>query len=214
MTKHSPWKDEGLVRQAFATVETTIDAFRVMGLSNPSSTTHYRNAQIYLPQYGISKPLVDRAKNAKRAIPKAAPLASILVENSTYTNMSSLKKRLFREGILENRCYNCGLTKWLGAPLSLHLEHIDGNPTNNLVHNLTILCPNCHSQTDSYCRKRSARSKKDKQAVRRSRKPRFDWPGHDVLESMVSEHGYRGTARIIGCSDNAVRKRLRQSPLA
>lgn len=211
MTKLSPWKNEELVRQSFATAETTIDAFRAMGLSNPSSTTHYRHASIYLPKYGISRPVVDNAKNAKRAIPKAEPLESILVENSSYTNMSSLKKRLFREGILENRCYKCGLTEWMGKPISLHLEHIDGNPTNNQVCNLAILCPNCHSQTDTYCRRRTARSKKSK---RSPRKPRFDWPANDVLESMVSEHGYRGTARIIGCSDNAVRKRLRQSPLA
>ena len=34
--------------------------------------------------------------------------------------------------------------------LNCELDHIDGNPTNHKLKNLIILCPNCHSQTDTY----------------------------------------------------------------
>lgn len=62
----------------------------------------------------------------------------------------AIKKRLLRDGILENKCYSCGITDWRGQPLSLELEHIDGNRSNNTVENLTLLCPNCHSQTPTF----------------------------------------------------------------
>jgi hypothetical protein len=47
-------------------------------------------------------------------------------------------------------CVSCNLSIWLGKPISLEVEHIDGNSENNSECNLTLLCPNCHSQTDSY----------------------------------------------------------------
>lgn len=61
-----------------------------------------------------------------------------------------LKRRLLREGIFEPRCNKCRGTEWLGEPIPLELEHRDGNPTNNQLSNLELLCPNCHAQTPTY----------------------------------------------------------------
>lgn len=38
----------------------------------------------------------------------------------------------------------------MDKPIPLHLEHIDGNHLNNNLNNLTLLCPNCHSQTPNF----------------------------------------------------------------
>lgn len=70
-----------------------------------------------------------------------------------------LKRRLTKAGILAEVCNICGISEWQGNKLSLQLDHIDGNNKNNLVDNLRLLCPNCHSQTDTFCGKNVKRSK-------------------------------------------------------
>lgn len=86
------------------------------------------------------------------------PLVEILRKESTYQCTHKLKLRLWKEGLLEKRCYKCEMgPEWQGEPLSLQLDHIDGDRTNHELVNLRILCPNCHSQTKNYagkCNKR------------------------------------------------------------
>ena len=53
-----------------------------------------------------------------------------------------LKKHLLIER--GNKCEKCGNTEWFGQPIALEVHHIDENRQNNDIHNLIILCPNCH----------------------------------------------------------------------
>ena len=77
-----------------------------------------------------------------------------LVEKSEYPT-TKLKTRLIKEGILENKCNNCGnLGNWLNKPLVLQLEHKNGDHHDHRLENLELLCPNCHSQTDTWGNKR------------------------------------------------------------
>lgn len=52
----------------------------------------------------------------------------------------------------EGKCLICGIQTWNGKSITFHLDHIDGNRKNNSRKNLRLICPNCHSQTDTYCR--------------------------------------------------------------
>ena len=87
--------------------------------------------------------------NRKLGLRRRISLSEIMVENSTFIH-SSLKNRLIEEGIFERKCYECNNTVWMGKPIPLELEHISGNKFDNRRENLTILCPNCHAQTDTY----------------------------------------------------------------
>lgn len=82
---------------------------------------------------------------------KKTPLEDILVKDTTYGGCGNkIKKKIFEANLLENKCYNCGLTKWLDQNIPLELEHKNGDRFDNRIENLTILCPNCHSLTDTY----------------------------------------------------------------
>ena len=54
--------------------------------------------------------------------------------------------------LLGNTCSACKIkSQWNEMDLVLHLDHINGIPTDNRIENLRLLCPNCHSQTSTYC---------------------------------------------------------------
>ena len=93
----------------------------------------------------------------EREIGKQIPLEVILIENREYQS-SRLKRRLVQAGIKQYVCEICGCSnEWNGKPLTLQLDHINGNHSDNRLENLRILCPNCHSQTETYSNKRSKR---------------------------------------------------------
>jgi 5-methylcytosine-specific restriction endonuclease McrA len=48
------------------------------------------------------------------------------------------------------KCSSCGISSYNNLPIRLECDHIDGNPSNNNISNMRLLCPNCHSQTDTY----------------------------------------------------------------
>jgi hypothetical protein len=77
-------------------------------------------------------------------------LEEILIKNSTYSNIRSLKGRIISAGLLDYSCKECGINEWRGKKLSLHLDHINGINNDNTIENLRFLCPNCHSQTPTY----------------------------------------------------------------
>ena len=47
-------------------------------------------------------------------------------------------------------CECCGLSEWLNQPITLEVHHKDGDRLNNVLENLELLCPNCHSYTENW----------------------------------------------------------------
>lgn len=80
-------------------------------------------------------------------------LEDIFVKDTKYTNMTQLKNKIIKNNLLEYRCDICGITCWNDKPLTLQLDHINGDNRDNRLENLRFLCPNCHSQTETFCGK-------------------------------------------------------------
>lgn len=86
------------------------------------------------------------------------PLEDILVENSPHVSTNNLKTRLYKEGLLTDKCEICGLgPEWNGQPLVFALDHINGNNRDNRLKNLRLLCPNCDSQQPTFRRPKTNR---------------------------------------------------------
>ena len=83
---------------------------------------------------------------------KITDINTILIKPSSIKS-SVLKQRLIEFGIKQNVCEQCGLSEWRGSPIVIQLHHKNGDPTDNTLDNLQMLCPNCHSQTDTYSNK-------------------------------------------------------------
>lgn len=170
---------------------------------------------------------IDFSKFSKRNIhnfshPKKK-LEDVLVEDSDYTNLNSLKKRLLNEGLIEYKCEECGISEWKGKHLVLQLDHINGNNRDNRLENLRLLCPNCHSQTDTFSRKKTRLKKKkvcenyrkkligngehemcQRCAHKSARK--VDRPEKEELVNLLKKYGFVSVGKMFGVSDNAVRK--------
>lgn len=124
------------------------DVLKNLGYSKQSG------AMYKLLKFRVEKDGIDTSHFKLSKPFKFYSMSEILVENSPYTNISKLKGRLVKEGILEYKCSVCGNTgEWNGKPLSLQLHHKNGKHFDHRVENLCFLCPNCHSQTDNFAGK-------------------------------------------------------------
>jgi transposase-like protein len=179
------------------------------------------------------------AVRARHSRMRAVPLEEILVRNSTYQR-GKLKARLYNEGIKERRCEECGQGEnWLGKHMSLILDHINGDATDNRLENLRIACPNCAATFEThcgrnrdriprvrvcaecgdefapkyrqqrYCSIRCARRNHSREYKARRDIRKVERPPYEQLMRELEETNYSAVGRKYGVSDNAVRKWVR-----
>ncbi len=86
----------------------------------------------------------------EKQVQKAKETCKNRYKNVKFENLTVITKR---KKVFEDQnycCNNCGLSEWMNKPITLELEHKDGNNKNNSRENLEGLCPNCHSLTDTW----------------------------------------------------------------
>lgn len=122
-----------------------------------------------------------------------------------------LKRKLIESGIWKNECSECGQGPlWNGKRLVLQLDHKDGDRYNNVLDNLRLLCPNCHTQTPTFTRGKRKKERIHKNPAWR-RLPKFArrkclHPTKEQLLHLIGTASWCEIGRKYGVSDNAVRK--------
>ncbi len=90
-----------------------------------------------------------QAWNKGKKLPAKYSLSDYL-ENKMPIQSYKLKNRLLDNKLLKPVCSNCNNETWLGKPIPLELDHINGVNKDNRFENLRLLCPNCHALTPTY----------------------------------------------------------------
>ena len=160
--KHSPiWVvNRDLFIQAFHESETLVEMYKNIGFHGYLRGGLYKTIKQRILEEGLD--VNEILNRSKKAMAKHLACHRKRKDTDEYLVLGSkirttdLKRRLINEGYVANACSKCGLgPEWDSLPLTFHLHHKNGNSRDNRLENLCLLCPNCHSQTDTYCSKKA-----------------------------------------------------------
>lgn len=125
--------------------KTMAEACRKLNLPGTTFKRRAISLNVYKPNQG--------SKGCKKKARSKITIDDL--NNDKFSNYQTfkLKQWLLKNNLKENKCEICGISEWNNKPLNCQLHHIDGNKHNNKLENLQILCPNCHSQTETFTAK-------------------------------------------------------------
>lgn len=154
----------------------------------------------------------------------------LLIKDCPHSR-NALKKFLKKNKLLDYKCLECGIGNiWNDKNLVLQIDHINGINNDNRLENLRWLCPNCHSQTDTFAGRKTKKSSKQciecnckilPTSIRcrkcssnlKIRPEKILWPNQEELQKLVWEKPRSILAKELGVSDKAISKRCRKLKL-
>jgi len=151
------WKmDENNFRALVSRSKTITEILGFFGLKNKGNNAKTLDSRIKL--LGIDISHIPRGHSAGGIAARKAHLRNlpndILFVANSKVQRGAIKRRIVSDNLIKQECRNCGLSnRWNGKPLVLVLDHINGISDDNRLLNLRFLCPNCHSQTDTFAGK-------------------------------------------------------------
>lgn len=142
---NDPQKLEQIVKESF----TYSDVLRKFKLSITGGNQN--TLRFYIKKFNIS---VDHF-NSKQFLLESKYRGKRTYEEIFCINSEAsgevAKNYILKSKLMEYKCKECGNDgSWNGKPITLQLEHINGNNRDHRIENLIFLCPNCHSQTNTY----------------------------------------------------------------
>ena len=147
----------------------------IQSIANRSNTWYsFMNNLGYKKSNGLSRTLVKKwvvengiifnpSRTTSQPLSKEEAIVKYFTNKPLFGNPKGRVKFYIKKyNLLEEKCNICGQgTMWNNLPLTLELDHINGEPTDNRLENLRILCPNCHQQQPTTNRVRKGRKPTD-----------------------------------------------------
>jgi hypothetical protein len=156
-----------------------------------------------------------------------------LVIDGPSISGQELKRKLINSKFKLDICEECGQGPiWNNKPLTLQLDHINGNRADNRIENLRIMCPHCHTQTPTFAGRNCGHAKPKNVCTNCStefnnrfkhcptcstwrNKPRpsrhkVTHPTAEELRTLVWSKPLTQLAKDLGVSDSAIHKWCRQ----
>ncbi|NYG07944.1 hypothetical protein BJ986_002431 [Phycicoccus badiiscoriae] len=147
-TKHRKYTPE-LLQEAVDASDSVMGVLRFLGMPQAGGTHAHVSRKI--KEFGIPTHHFVRYKGSGQHLRRsAADILQVLPFGSQRTKPEFLRRALLESGV-PHCCAGCQIDgTWQGAPLTLHVDHRNGDFHDNRLENLRFLCPNCHAQTPNF----------------------------------------------------------------
>jgi hypothetical protein len=159
---HSPtrWYTDEDLRAAVAASISYAGVLRVLGIPLAGGSHAYLARRIRAAGLDTAHFLGQAHQRGKPARGRRPPseVLVVLPPDSARPRATLLRRAMIDTGV-DEVCVLCGCDgSWQGNPLRLVIDHINGDWLDNRLKNLRFLCPNCHAQTSTWCRRKVDRT--------------------------------------------------------
>lgn len=202
------------LREVITSSNTQTEVLKKLGYANLKSSYYLEEAIYNKGLKAEFDALKERSallskNNAKQINSQQVSNEEIFKENSPCERIV-VRRRVLRDNLIEYKCAECGITEYNGKPISLQLDHINGVSNDHRLENLRWLCPNCHSQTETYAGKnvKTNKTKKVEKELRKAEKEKVKEERIAFLNSLdTTKFGWvEKAAKEFGVSHTQVKR--------